>query len=221
MYTVYKHINKLNGKVYVGQTSLGVNDRWKNGKGYKNGIFRNAIKKYGWDNFEHIIVKENISKKEADLLETALIKEYKELGLSYNITDGGEGAPGYRHTKETRKKMSAKSKGRKFPEHVKLMVSARFKGVPFTEEHKLKISIALRGRRKSEEARLKMKLSHNYHDLVKIVKCDKIGNIICTYPSIAEASRDTGVLQTHISRCARGKRPSAGGFKWKYKDETT
>ena len=52
MYTVYKHINKLNGKVYVGQTSLGVNDRWKNGKGYKNGIFRNAIKKYGWDNFE-------------------------------------------------------------------------------------------------------------------------------------------------------------------------
>lgn len=64
-----------------------------------------------------------------------------------------------------------------------------------------------------------MKLNHNYHDLVEVIKCDKKGNIVCTYPSIAEASRDTGILQTHISRCARGKRPSAGGYKWKYKNE--
>ena len=117
--------------------------------------------------------------------------------------------------------MSAKGKGKKTPEYVKLMVSARFKGIPLTEKHKLKISIALQGRAKSEEAKLKMKLNHNYHGLVEIIKLDREENIICTYPSIADASRDTGILQTHISRCARGKRPSAGGFKWKYKNETT
>lgn len=220
MYTVYKHVNKLNGKVYVGQTALTVERRWRNGKGYKIGIFRKAIKKYGWDNFEHIIIKEGLTKEEANLLETSLIKKYKELGLSYNITDGGEGALGYRHTEETKRKMSIKGKGKKTPEHVKVLVSTRFKGIQLTEEHKLKISIALKGKPKSEEAKLKMKLNHNYHDSVEIAKCDKEGNVICTYPSIADASRDTGILQTHISRCARGKRLSAGGFKWKYKNET-
>ncbi len=221
MYTVYKHINKLNGKVYIGQTALTVERRWRNGKGYKIGIFRKAIEKYGWDNFEHIIIKEGLTKEEANLLESSLIKEYKELGISYNITDGGEGALGYKHTEETRKKMSLRNSGKRVPEHVKVMVSARFKDTPLTDEHKIKISIALKGKAKSEEAKLKMKLNHNYHDLVEIIKCDKEGNIICIYPSIADASRDTGVLQTHISRCARGKRKSAGGFKWMYRNETT
>lgn len=221
MFTVYKHVNKVNGKVYIGQTSFNVERRWRNGKGYKTGVFRKAIDKYGWDNFEHVIIKEGLTKEEANLLEISLIKEYKKLGLSYNITDGGEGAPGYRHSEETRQKMSIKGKGRKMPEHVKLIVSTRFKGIPLTEEHKLKISIALQGKPKSGEAKLKMKLNHNYHDLVEIIKLDREGNIICTYPSIADASRDTGILQTHISRCARGKRPSAGGFKWKYKNEVT
>ncbi len=221
MYTVYKHINKINGKVYIGQTALNVERRWRKGKGYKIGIFKKAIEKYGWDNFEHIIIKDGLSKEEANLLEVSLIKKYKELGICYNITDGGEGACGYRHTEESKKKMSDRGKGKKIPEHVKILVSERFRGIAFTEEHKLKISIALRGKPKSEEAKLKMKLNHNYHDLVEIIKCDKNGNIICTYPSIAEASRDTGILQTHISRCARGKRLSAGGYKWKYKNEVT
>ena len=219
MYIVYKHINKINGKVYIGQTALNVERRWRNGKGYKTGVFKKAIEKYGWDNFEHIIVRDKLSKEEANLLEVSLIRKYKELGICYNITDGGEGACGYKHTEESKKKISNRSKGKKIPEYIKILVSERFKGVALTEEHKLKISIALRGKSKSEEAKLKMKLNHSYHDLVEVIKCDKNGNIICTYPSIAEASRDTGILQTHISRCARGKRPSAGGYKWKYKDE--
>ena len=219
MYIVYKHINKINGKVYIGQTALNVERRWRNGKGYKTGVFKKAIEKYGWDNFEHIIVRDKLSKEEANLLEVSLIRKYKELGICYNITDGGEGACGYKHTEESKKKISNRSKGKKIPEYIRILVSKRFKGVALTEEHKLKISIALRGKSKSEEAKLKMKLNHSYHDLVEVIKCDKNGNIICTYPSIAEASRDTGILQTHISRCARGKRPSAGGYKWKYKNE--
>ena len=219
MYIVYKHINKINGKVYIGQTALNVERRWRNGKGYKTGVFKKAIEKYGWDNFEHIIVRDKLSKEEANLLEVSLIRKYKELGICYNITDGGEGACGYKHTEESKKKISNRSKGKKIPEYIKILVSERFKGVALTEEHKLKISIALRGKSKSEEAKLKMKLNHSYHDLVEVIKCDKNGNIICTYPSIAEASRDTSILQTHISRCARGKRPSAGGYKWKYKNE--
>ena len=38
------------------------------------------------------------------------------------------------------------------------------------------------------------------------------------YPSIWEASRQTGVNQSSIGRCCMGKRKSAGGYIWRYKD---
>ena len=47
MYTIYMHKNKINNKVYIGQTIQNPKDRWKNGKGYKTCIsFNNAIEKY-------------------------------------------------------------------------------------------------------------------------------------------------------------------------------
>lgn len=223
MYTVYKHVNKINGKVYVGQTAYSVSRRWrKNGSGYKIGIFKLAIQKYGWDNFEHIIIEEGLTKEEANELEIRLIREYKDLGISYNITDGGEGFLGFKMSDEAKAKISKIHKGKKLPESMKLQASLRFKGTPLSNEHKSRISAALVGKPKSEVAKRHMRRNHKLHDLVKIMKCDKENNVICTYESIAEASRDTGVLQTHISRCARGKRPSAGGFIWKhYKENET
>ena len=67
-YCVYAHINKINGKIYIGQTCLNIEQRWgKNGEGYlikKSGkycqpLFAYAILKYGWNNFEHINIKMN------------------------------------------------------------------------------------------------------------------------------------------------------------------
>ena len=56
-YIVCLHINKTNNKVYVGITSMAVNNRWREGKGYiKCEIMNRAILKYGWNNFEHIIL---------------------------------------------------------------------------------------------------------------------------------------------------------------------
>ena len=75
-YVVYKHTNKFNGKVYIGITSRSVKRRWgNNGKQYlyDNSRFANAIQKYGWDNFEHEILFEGLSKKEACQKEIELI----------------------------------------------------------------------------------------------------------------------------------------------------
>lgn len=106
-YIIYSHTNKANGKVYIGQTCLKPNIRWKlNGSGYKTGIIKKAIEKYGWDNFIHEILISGITKEEADFYEAFLIKIYKSLNLSYNITDGGEGTVGYRHSEEARALMS-------------------------------------------------------------------------------------------------------------------
>lgn len=76
-FIVYKHINKINNKVYIGITKRKPSERWKNGNGYKNNIhFFSAIQKYGWNNFEHIILNESLSEEEAKLLEEKYIKEY-------------------------------------------------------------------------------------------------------------------------------------------------
>lgn len=86
-YCVYMHKNKINGKIYVGQTIYGENPnyRWKNGKGYKGyNNFWNDIQKYGWDKFEHIIVKQNLSLQEADILEKELISYYINQNNCYN-----------------------------------------------------------------------------------------------------------------------------------------
>lgn len=73
----------------VGITSMAVNNRWREGKGYiKCEIMNRAILKYGWNNFEHIILCKT-SKDRAIVLEQYLIRHYKRKGLSYNISNGG------------------------------------------------------------------------------------------------------------------------------------
>ena len=50
----------------------------------------------------------------------------------------------------------------------------------------------------------------------KIACYNKNGELICIYPSIAEATRKTGINQSNISTCAIGKRNYASGYIWKY-----
>lgn len=64
-YTVYMHQNQINGKRYIGITADTVQSRWRNGAGYKTQIFGRAIEKYGWQNFNHIIIAEYSSQREA------------------------------------------------------------------------------------------------------------------------------------------------------------
>ena len=98
-YLIYKHTNKINGKSYIGKTCQSVQERWrKDGIGYQKSspIFWQAIQKYGWDNFEHSILEQNLSEKEVNEREKYWIKFYdccvldgKDKG--YNIDRGGTG----------------------------------------------------------------------------------------------------------------------------------
>ena len=123
---VYIHTNKINGKKYIGQTYQDPQIRWRNGTGYKSSTyFYSAIKKYGWNNFEHKIVAKNLTKKEADCVEITLIKCFNTLDarFGYNLCTGGSRG---KQNEATRKKMSKIQKGKKRP--------------PITEEHRRKIS---------------------------------------------------------------------------------
>lgn len=157
-------------KVYVGITSQKPEARWFNGRGYcYNTHFYNAILKYGWDNFQHIIVEENLSQEKACELEIDLIKKYKSNNpkYGYNHSTGGDlSAVGTVISEETRKKLSKASKGRKLSESAKEKVriansgpNNHHYGKHLSEEHRKHISDALRGKKYkkwSEESRKKL-----------------------------------------------------------------
>lgn len=97
-YIVYQHINKINGKRYIGITKFcdDPNKRWGNGLGYKphnNQVshFWNSICKYGWNNFEHSIIKERLSKTDAQMYEQYYIDMYdtRNPEKGYNKAMGG------------------------------------------------------------------------------------------------------------------------------------
>ena len=93
---VYIHINKINNKKYIGITSENnPNKRWKNGAGYKKQIFYNAIQKYGWNNFQHKILYQNLTETEAKQKEIELIALYNTNNnlYGYNQTKGGDSLP--------------------------------------------------------------------------------------------------------------------------------
>ena len=106
-YIVYMHINKINDKKYIGITCQMPRKRWKNGYGYDVGCyFRNAIDKYGWNNFEHVVLFKNLSQKQAKEKEIELIKKYNTMNrnLGYNRTEGGDGCQGIIMSNETKQK---------------------------------------------------------------------------------------------------------------------
>ena len=162
---VYCHTNKVNGKKYFGITSRPVEDRWKNGHGYRSNqiYFYRAIEKYTWDGFDHEIIARSLSELEAKEMEAELIALYKtncrryyNPTYGYNMTDGGDGSSGRTHTEETRNKISDALVGREISEETKRKMSESKKGILFSEEHKTNISNSQIGREVTEETRKKI-----------------------------------------------------------------
>lgn len=196
-YVVYAHINKVNQKVYIGQTCQSLQRRWRDGKGYikQNTYFSNAINKYGWDGFEHIVLKEGLTKSEANFYEKMYIKEFKssEKQYGYNLTLGGEGVI---PTEETRKKMKlhhADFKGEKSPLYGK---SIKDMMTPEMYEQWLI--------KKREYAKTHRKGNSVCAKKVYCYEKDKV------YNSMVEAAEDCNISIGDISSCVNGKKVSAG-----------
>ena len=120
-YLVYTHIFP-NDKVYIGITSQKPNERWKNGKGYYGSTrIHNAIQKHGWENIQHEILYENLTKEEAEKKEKELIQKYKSYDdkYGYNLELGGN--LNKEISEETRKKLSKKLSGKNNPMYGKHM----------------------------------------------------------------------------------------------------
>ena len=87
-YTIYVHYLRADPSKarYVGQTTIPVTERWRNGNGYKAQYFYEAIQEYGWDAFEHVILEVgDATPKEIGERETYWCSYYK----AYDTYEGG------------------------------------------------------------------------------------------------------------------------------------
>ena len=114
---VYLVTNKINGKKYVGQAAKTSAYRWrqhlwaaKREDGYH---LHNAIRKYGEDAFSIEVIFTVTSKEEMDNLERESIRLHQsdDPKHGYNLTKGGDGTVGYKHTDSTKLLLSSLRRG--------------------------------------------------------------------------------------------------------------
>jgi group I intron endonuclease len=113
---IYKATNKVNRKMYIGQTTWFLDKRiyfhiYNALSKRDNMYFHKAIKKHGIDNFVWEVIKECNSLEELNKAEIEMIKKHNTFENGYNLSEGGEGQSGFKHSEEAKKKMSKARKG--------------------------------------------------------------------------------------------------------------
>jgi len=200
---VYKIENLVNGKIYIGQTTLNPSKRYSShlyelrNKKHKNLHLQSSYNNYGELNFKFTVLNYATDKKTLDKLEYDYIKSYNCLDDSkgYNLQSGGaNGKPSLR----TRRKMSEARKGEKAPwygkmgsehprygkphsEKIRQKISETKKGKKLSLDHRQKISEAHKGKKLSLEVRKKLseahkgEKNHNYGKKFSPEICKKMG----------------------------------------------
>lgn len=148
---IYKITNRVNGRSYIGQTVKSLKQRKRkhlsDAKFYRDSFyFHNAIRKYGLRNFKWEIIHWCGNINFLNQLEIFYIGYYDTYNNGYNLTEGGGGVRGHKHSDETRKKIFLTRIGKKYSaETLKKMSAARL-GKKVSAEIRKKISLAKIGK---------------------------------------------------------------------------
>ena len=215
-YCVYKHTSP-NNKVYIGITSMNPKQRWANGKGYKTQMFYCAIEKYGWENFKHDILFENLTKNEAEQKERELIAYYKSnhKDYGYNIDNGGNSFGS--HSEATKQKFSQnmigdnRNKGRIHTEESKRHMSEAHMGKNLTDEAKRKLSEFHTGKKYTNEVIEHIKLAARKSKSYP-VKCIELNMDFDSVPEAVEYVGNIGgsVIRQGIQKVIKGQLNASG-----------
>ena len=162
---IYK-ITSPSNKVYIGR-SVNILARFNYYKYSKKDSQRklyNSFKKYGISSHKfEIIISGNFNNTLLNELERHYIQLYNTTYNGLNLTTGGEGLEGYKHSEKTKLLQSLNKLGKPFSEEHRKNLSAsklNVKRGPLSEEHKAKISKSHLGLKASEETKLKLSKAH-------------------------------------------------------------
>ncbi len=163
---VYKVTNRLNGKVYVGQTTKTLEQRIKEHlcrTVNQSTIFQNALRKYGINNFNMKVIDHGEDRDDLNNKEQFWIKFFNCIApKGYNITSGGDANPVCHPL--VRQKISIAQTGKKRSEQTKIKISEYFKGRFVGELNSMYgrcgSESATFGRKHTEEEKQKMKDNH-------------------------------------------------------------
>lgn len=235
-YTVYIHQNLLNNKRYVGITADTVESRWRNGSGYKTQVFGRAIQKYGWENFKHDIIAENLTQREAQELEISLIQKFhtQDPNFGYNIAAGGNATlpllykEVYQYNDKGElvgvypsQKAAEKATGIRSDNIGSVCNGKRYTAGNFIWSYETLSKEEVLSLFKASILEHKKAQSKGLSNAIKKISMKvqqidpKTGEIISEFHSQREAARVVNVDQKGISNAIRGKQKTAGGYIWK------
>jgi group I intron endonuclease len=202
---IYKITNKINGKIYIGKTTLTIPLRWKEYKWKSRNALSNhvplyqAMAKYGINNFE-ITEIEQCNDDDVDNREKYWISFYDSYNNGYNATLGGEGKATCDHT---------------------LIYSLWNTGKDITQIAEITGygREAVRNALDKYGISIQERLERGYHAQGRVTaKLDKeTEEILEVFPTAEAAARALGKNKgTNIQACCKNKRKTAYGFKWRY-----
>ena len=226
-YILYRHIlrKEVSGykydKYYYGITSTTLEARWQKGNGYRRQAIYKDIKNFGWDNFEHEVLFDNLTLKEAELLEQLYIALYNTQNENYGWNDDSGGINGLKSDR-CKNKLSKNKLGEKNPMYGRKGEEHPSYGKHHSEETKKKISETQKGRpsnrlgsKHNEESKKKMSESHKGQNGTKVINLDT-GEV---FDTMIEAGEKYNIKYQGISRVCRGLRKTCGGYHWAYYKE--
>ena len=207
---IYKITNKINNKVYIGQTNRTIEIRWKEHCRHlkSNMPICKAINKYGKENF--LIEKlEECSDILLDKREQYWIEYYNSFNKEngYNATFGGQNSGFIMTDKAERvKQLWQEGYGQKqIVEKTKLNVET-------VHGYLIKSGVTTEDIRERQKEILRKKRGK------KVLQYDLKGNFIKEWISATEVERQTGISRGNIGAVCNGKRKTAGNFIWRYKE---
>lgn len=236
MWIVYLHENPFNNKKYIGITSQDPLKRWKGGSGYYNNLpFYKDIKKYGWNNFKHKILEENIPQSQIGEREQYYIELYDTLNPNkgYNRAKGGlnPGRLGLQHTKQTKEKISQANSKSILCLNTNTLYKSASKAAEQLNLNFKEVCACCNNNSSAKSANgfyfiysNKKLTQEECLSLIKNIENSSYQTqkhkVICLetntiYLSQKQAEKELNICRGSISNCLRGKQKTAGGFHWK------
>jgi len=227
--SIYCIRNTANNKRYIGST-INIVSRYSYHRSklrrsiHENEHLQNAWNKYGEQSFEFSVIEEcEISLRWDRELHYLQAHNTLDKQFGYNMAPHVNLPP---MTEETKRKISRAMKGRKpwitgrhHSEATKKKISKSntannaMRGKTGDEHHFF-------GRKHTRKSKEKMSLAKlgrcNNHSSKAVVQLDEDEQVLQVFVSAREAERQIGVCSKNIAACLKGKRPRAGGFKWRY-----